>query len=70
MGQTEAILEYMRQNGSITPLEALHHCGCFRLGARIFDLKDMGIPIETVMVYENQNGKRTKYARYWLREKA
>jgi len=70
MGQLEAILEYMRKNGSITPLEALHHCGCFRLGARIFDLKDMGVPIETVMVYENQNGKRTKYAKYWLREKA
>lgn len=60
----------MRQNGSITQLEALHYCGCLRLGARIFDLKDMGIPIETVMVYENQNGKRSKYARYVLREKA
>jgi len=48
----------------------LHNCGCFRLGARIFDLKDMGIPIETIMVYESKNGKRSKYARYVLRENA
>lgn len=70
MAQLEQILEYMRVNGSITPLEALHNCGCFRLGARIFDLKDRGYPIETVMVYESKNGKRSKYARYVLREKA
>lgn len=36
--QCAMILQYMRDNGSITAIEALNHCGCFRLSARIHDL--------------------------------
>lgn len=39
MTQKDKIIEYMKEHGSITPLEALRHCGCMRLGARIFELK-------------------------------
>lgn len=63
--QTKLILEYMRKNGSITPMEALRWCdGCFRLAARISNLKDAGHKITTVMTSEN--GKR--YARYFLND--
>lgn len=60
--QTELILEYLRQGNTITPIEALQKFGCFRLGARIWDLKDAGHNIITET--EENEGKR--YARYKL----
>jgi hypothetical protein len=50
----------------ITPLEALDRYGCFRLAARIIELRKAGLDIETVT--ETRNGK--KYARYVLRGQA
>lgn len=44
------ILEYMRQHGSITPMEALREFGCYRLGARIYDLRRSGVRIKTELV--------------------
>ena len=43
--QCEMALEYMRKFDSITPLEALTAFGCFRLPARISDLKARGYNI-------------------------
>ncbi len=40
--QCDKILCYMLRGFAITPLEALRMFGCFRLAARIFDLKDRG----------------------------
>ena len=37
--QCAAILEHLKKGLSITPLEALNLCGCFRLAARIHDLR-------------------------------
>ena len=62
MTQKQMILRHLRTYGSITPLEALEKYRCFRLGARIADLKNAGIGIRTEMVKEN--GKR--FARYRL----
>jgi primase-polymerase (primpol)-like protein len=36
--QKQRILEHLMEGKSITPLEALKRFGCFRLGARIWDL--------------------------------
>ena len=66
MSQTLQILEYMKAHGSITPLEALENIGCFRLGARIWELKDMGFPVAGTMVSEN--GKRFK--RYYMKSRS
>ena len=65
--QNKQIKAWLENGKSITPLDALNLFGSFRLGARIFDLKnDYGMNIKTEMVEEN--GKR--YARYSLvREK-
>ena len=38
--QADAIKDYLLQGHSITPLDALEMFGCFRLGARIADLKN------------------------------
>ena len=48
------------QVADITPLEALTLYGCFRLGARIFELRKEGKKIKTEMI--DINGKRV--ARY------
>lgn len=39
------ILRYLQNGNSITQLEALAKFGCFRLGARIWDIKKMGYKV-------------------------
>ena len=63
MSQESAILEYLKSGKSISPLEALKLFGCFRLGARIWDLRHKGYPIEEVDT--ERNGKR--FASYYLK---
>ena len=54
------------ENGvGITHLEAMNWFGCARLAARIKDLRDEGMSIQTTTVKE---GKKT-FARYSLRRK-
>lgn len=43
--QVSQVLRYMRLHGSIDPLRALRHCGCFRLSERIRELEAMGFNI-------------------------
>lgn len=67
MTQNEEIAVYIRENGSITPLDALREFGCYRLAARISDLKRDGIPIKVkIESYRTQKGKVKRYARYSL----
>ena len=57
----------MQEYGSITPAEAYNKLGCYRLGARIYDLKQRGIVIAKVMEKKkNADGKWERYARYSL----
>lgn len=60
MSQTDLIRRHLTEHNSITPIEALRRYGCFRLAARIRDLRDQGFCVQTVMV--ERNGTRfTKY---------
>lgn len=43
--QTQLVLEYMKTHGSIDQLRAANDLGCFRLAARIADLKAQGVPV-------------------------
>ena len=61
--QNEMVLEYLEKFGEITPLEALSAIGCFRLSARIADLRAEGYDIAT----ELSKGKKN-YAIYKLKE--
>lgn len=63
--QTEWILTRLKQ-GPVTALDALDGCGCFRLAARINDLRQAGYDIETKTL-ELHNGKHV--AQYHLKEK-
>jgi hypothetical protein len=67
MTQTDMILRYMQETGSITPWEALREFGCMRLGARIHDLKRRGVDISREIVTEqNRFGKSVRFARYFI----
>lgn len=67
--QTEDILKYMREEGSITSMDAIREFGATRLSAIIFSLREQGYDIETQMeVGKNRYGRTMEYARYILHE--
>lgn len=67
MTQCERILRHLQDYGSITQAEAVTEYGCYRLGARIWDLRDQGVPIKSETVTgKNRYGERTCFARYSL----
>lgn len=66
MTQAEWVLDQLQRGHTLTPIDALDGCGCFRLAARIADLRQAGYSIET----EHRtlpNGKVV--AAYYLKEK-
>lgn len=64
MTQAELILADLKRGRKISPIDALEDYGCFRLGARIWELKKDGHPIKMEMVSDPKSGKH--YARYSL----
>jgi hypothetical protein len=60
--QNALIKGWLLNGKSITPLDALNMFGCFRLSARIANLRDEGLPIVTDMVTINDK----RVARYYL----
>lgn len=62
MSQVKQLKAHLDSGQSITPMEALHKFGIFRLAARANDLRSQGMNIITEMVNDD-NGKR--YARYF-----
>lgn len=65
MSQSNKILEYMKTHGSITQAEAVSAFHCYRLGARIFELKERGIPIKRSIETGNRSdGSHYSFARY------
>lgn len=45
--QAEWILDRLKEGRSVTAIDALNGCACFRLAARIKDLRQAGHHIET-----------------------
>jgi hypothetical protein len=61
--QNKQIKNWLETGNSITPIEALNLFGCFRLGARIHDLKNkFGLDIKTEIVEQNKK----RFAKYSL----
>tara|TARA_R100000700_G_C3070013_1_gene80670 strand:+ start:283 stop:564 length:282 start_codon:yes stop_codon:yes gene_type:complete len=65
MTQTEGILAWLKDGKSITALDALEQFQCFRLAARIADIRAQGYTVHTDMV-KTRTGK--KVASYSLGE--
>lgn len=67
MTQCERILRHLQDYGSITQAEAVTEYGCYRLGARIWDLKAQGVLIKAETVTgKNRYGELTSFSRYSL----
>lgn len=64
--QAAEILAHLRAGKSISSLEALDLFGCYRMGARIAELRAAGHDIVTTI--EKRQGK--KWARYRLAKEA
>lgn len=58
--QTDQIRSALTSGVELTPIDALEKFGCFRLAARVKDLRAEGLDIQTVT--EMRNGR--KFARY------
>jgi len=69
-GQKKRILKYIKEHGSITQKEAVY-LGCWRLGARIYDLKaePYNIPIITTLeTVQSTDGSTARIARYMFQK--
>ena len=62
--QCSMILEHLKKHKTISAREAVEKFNCFRLAARIADLRAAGYPIETRLVTEG----KTRYAVYEMEE--
>ena len=67
MSQATDVIEYIRDNGSITTKQAMEDLGCYRLSGRIYDIKAIGIEVEKEMItVQNRNGKDCRVAKYTI----
>ena len=67
--QCERIVRYMKDEGSITPADAVYDLGIYRLAARICDLKREGVGIIAKMeTTTTRYGDTVRYARYRLED--
>ena len=62
MTQIQYVSNTLKRGNSITPIDALKECGCFRLAAIIFELRKKGYNILTKLVKSNHG----HYASYSL----
>lgn len=62
MTQNDSILSYLESGKAITPMEAWQMFGCFRLSARIKDLRNKGYEIKTKIVKHNKKA----FAKYYI----
>ena len=70
MTQCDRVYGYLLKNRSINPLQAWSEIGVYRLGARVWDLKNKyGVKISKDMVtVHNKYGEPCKVARYRLED--
>ncbi len=66
MSQTLDIYEALKSGRKLTPLEAWRDFGTLRLGARIFELRREGVPINMERVTVRTRTGKASVARYSL----
>lgn len=65
MTQREAILKYIKDFGSITPMEAYADLGITKLATRISEMRKAGMEFKIESVKnKNRYGKSIRYAKY------
>lgn len=67
MSHATDVIEYIRDHGSITTKQAMEDLGCYRLSARIYDIRAVGINVQKDMVeVMNRKGETCRVARYTI----
>lgn len=65
--QCARVLKYLKENKSITAMEALNELGIFRLASRICDLRQSGVEIsDNWKEVENRFGEKCRIKEYFL----
>ena len=62
MSQNKQIADYLKKGKKLTTLDALTKFGCFRLAARISDLRNDGMNIATKIVKLENNKQVAQYS--------
>jgi len=65
--QNKRIEKYLLSGRTLTPLDALHEFNCFRLSARIWDLRQRGLDIESRTKKITSDGKQKVVVEYKLK---
>jgi hypothetical protein len=62
MSQNKQIADYLNKGKKLTTLDALNKFGCFRLAARISDLRNDGMNIKTTTIKLENNKQVAQYS--------
>jgi sulfur transfer protein SufE len=62
MSQTKQIADYLSKGKKLTPIQALDKFGCFRLAARIAELRNQGMNIVTKTIKLENNKIVAQYS--------
>lgn len=69
MKQSERIISYINQFGSISPMEAFRDLGITKLATRVSEMKRDGVQFEQkIETVKNRYGEPVWYMRYSLKE--
>jgi hypothetical protein len=69
MTQREAIIDYINQFGSITPMQAFADLGITKLATRVSEMKKEGITLKHESIKcKTRLGRTTHYTRYSFEE--
>jgi hypothetical protein len=64
--QKKRIAKWLNKGKTLTGLDAWYNFGCYRLSARIYDLRREGMNIESTMIEITSDGKKKHVAKYRL----
>lgn len=65
--QTEKVKVFLENHYGITAKQAMEELGIYRLGARIYDLKQQGVPIKSGFIeVPTRDGDTTRVKLYWI----
>jgi len=62
----ERIIQYMRENGTITTAEAFNELGCTRLSEYIRQIRKSHVVMDEWVHTKNRFGDNVRYKRFWL----
>ena len=68
--QNKRLAKYLRDGGKVNPLMDWEKLGIYRLSARIFDIKELGLNVQSRFIEVlNRFGETTKVKEYWIEKK-